>query len=200
MLESKIEVTERLRREGRWSEASLFKDQELKRLRGEGMNKAEASEQAWAAMAETFPPLANRGGPDVHTDAPGATAAEPWPAQQPRGMEPDIDVEALLDRIGDDRQAPDLVRDTLWVYGALENRRAKPEDAPSLGAWSLLLWARQYRNRFFEQVLPKAMMNKPPEDEENIRDENRKIEDIVKILRQYQQRQPHAGGVPVGDQ
>ena len=29
MNESKIELTERLRREGRWSEASLFKDESL---------------------------------------------------------------------------------------------------------------------------------------------------------------------------
>ena len=38
-------------------------------------------------------------------------------------------------------------------------RRPKPR---GMGA---LQWARQYRNRFFEQILPKAMLNKPPEDE-----------------------------------
>jgi len=181
MNESKIELTERLRREGRWAESSLFKDQELKKLRSSGMTKAEAGDEAWSRMAEKFPPLVNTGG-----EAPAAATAKPSPLQQPTAPEHGIDVDALLNRIGDDRQPADLVKDTLWVYGALENRRAKPDDAPSLGAWSLLLWARQYRNRFFEQVLPKAMLNKPPEDEENQRQERRKIEEIRGILGKFQ--------------
>jgi hypothetical protein len=58
MNESRIGLTERLRTEGRWAEASQFKDQVLRGLRGEGMKKAEAGEAAWEAMAEQFPPLA----------------------------------------------------------------------------------------------------------------------------------------------
>ena len=126
-------------------------------------------------MAAQYPPLTNSGNPDpdAPADTRDATAAKPCPAQQPRGVEPDIDVDALWDRIGDDRQPPDLIRDVLWTYGALENRQAKPDDAPSLGAWSLLCWARQYRNRFFEKILPKAMLNRPPEDGENQRQEKK---------------------------
>lgn len=183
MNESKIELTERLRREGRWPEASRFKDEALRKLRSDGMTKADAAEEAWRRMAAQYPPSANIG--ESAPEAPGATAGEPWPAQRPRVMEHDIDIEALLDRIGDDRQPPDLARDTLWVYQNLENRRAKPENAPSLGAWSLLLWARQYRNRFFEQVLPKAMLNAPSEDEENIRQERKSIAEIQGILGKF---------------
>ncbi|REJ82660.1 MAG: hypothetical protein DWQ29_13060 [Planctomycetota bacterium] len=58
MNESKIELTERLRREGRWSEASKFKDDEIKRLRAEeGLNREDAKERAWELMAEEYPPL-----------------------------------------------------------------------------------------------------------------------------------------------
>jgi hypothetical protein len=182
MTESRIGLTERLRREGRWEEAAKFKDVAIRDLRAKGIRKAEASEHAWEAMANAFPPLANTGdGP------PEAMAGEPLPPQQPGGTAPDIDVEALLDRLDNDRQPPDLIRDTLWAYENLENRWTKPEDAPSLGAWSLLLWARQYRNRFFEQVLPRAMMNKPEEEADIQRYETRAIADCHRILQQMMQ-------------
>jgi hypothetical protein len=57
MDESKIDLTERLRREGRWVEACKFKDETVKKLRAEGMKRAEAGEQAWQKMAEAYPPL-----------------------------------------------------------------------------------------------------------------------------------------------
>ncbi|NQT37596.1 MAG: hypothetical protein HQ581_08915 [Planctomycetes bacterium] len=57
MDESKIDLTERLRREGRWAEASKFKDETVKKLRKEGLKRAEAGEQAWRKMAEAYPPL-----------------------------------------------------------------------------------------------------------------------------------------------
>ena len=58
MNESKIGLTERLRAEGRWDEASRFKDETLRTLRSQGMTKAEAGEVAWEALAEKYPPQA----------------------------------------------------------------------------------------------------------------------------------------------
>ena len=57
MEESKIELTERLRRENRWAEASQFKDEMVRTFRSEGMKRAEAGEEAWRRMAEKYPPL-----------------------------------------------------------------------------------------------------------------------------------------------
>ncbi len=57
MNESKIVVTERLRREGRWAEASKFKDAAAANFRDSGMTRAQANEAAWNATAEKFPPL-----------------------------------------------------------------------------------------------------------------------------------------------
>jgi hypothetical protein len=197
-MESKSELFDRLRREGRWAEASRFKDEAIKEFRSKGMGRAEANKQAWEAMAEKFPPLpAAQQIPESAATAPDAgPSGSQTAAANNRGLNshstpaapagPDEDVDALLDRIGDG-QPPDLVRDTLWAYQNLENRKAKPGDAPSLGAWSLLQWARQYRNRFFEQVLPKAMANKPPEDEENIRRERKSIAEIRGILEKFNQ-------------
>ena len=56
MNESKIVLTERLRREGRWGKASKFKDEALKELRSKGMKRDEASEAAWEAMEQAYPP------------------------------------------------------------------------------------------------------------------------------------------------
>jgi len=57
MKESRIELTERLRREGRWQEASRFKDEMVRNQRAEGMKRREAGEQAWQKMAEAYPPM-----------------------------------------------------------------------------------------------------------------------------------------------
>jgi len=57
MNESKIELTERLRAEGRWAEASKFKDTALADFRAKGMKRDEAAAAAWEAMAEAFPSL-----------------------------------------------------------------------------------------------------------------------------------------------
>jgi hypothetical protein len=75
MNESKIELTERLRRQGRWGEASRFKDTALREFRGKGMTKAEAAEAAWNAMAEAYPPLANSG--ELAPEAPNEKAGGP---------------------------------------------------------------------------------------------------------------------------
>lgn len=149
MKESKIELTERLRREGRWEEASRFKDDTVKRLRGEGTKRAEAADAAWDAMAEKYPPL---------------PPAEPKCPEPPPEVETDdSDLDVLAARV--EGSPPDLVRDTLWAYENLENKQARPEDAPSVGAWSLLKWARDYRNRFFEQLVPRAMAARAKQEE-----------------------------------
>ena len=57
MNESKIELTERLRRENRWAEASKFKDTALADFRAKGMKRGEAGAAAWEAMCEAYPPL-----------------------------------------------------------------------------------------------------------------------------------------------
>jgi hypothetical protein len=91
-----------------------------------------------------------------------------------------------LERAGE-RQSPNLVRDTLWAYENLPNRKAKPEDAPTVGAWSLLTWARRYRNRFFEILLPKAMAAHTSDEEQDQIVEQKSIADIAHILDRMEQ-------------
>ena len=50
MAESKIDLTDRLRRENRWEEAAQYKDSTAKELRDGGMKRGEARrhERPWA--------------------------------------------------------------------------------------------------------------------------------------------------------
>jgi len=56
MSESRIVLTDRLRAEGRWNEASEFRDRERQRLRDEGWSRREANQESWRLMEEEFPP------------------------------------------------------------------------------------------------------------------------------------------------
>jgi hypothetical protein len=166
--ESRIEVTDRLRREGRWGEASVFRDDERRRLRTEGTPKTEAIDAAWQAMIDRFPPI----------------PAEP--VQLPLDeTDLSVDYAVLAERLGDSR--PDLTRDSLWVYEHLENKQIQVSDAPSLGAWSLLKWARESRNRFFEQLIPKAIAakQKQADDQEFSRKEQVSIEEVEDMLEEF---------------
>ena len=81
MNESKIGLTERLRAEGRWGEASRFKDETLRTLRSQGMTKAEAGDNAWQQMAEKYPPQAQEEAAAVNVRVQGlAEIPESWGA------------------------------------------------------------------------------------------------------------------------
>ena len=133
--ESKINATDRLRREGRWEEASQFRDQVKQQLRTEGKSRQEANDAAWAAMIAKYPPLAQSDGADEFDDV--------WIED--------------TDGSHDDPKWPNLVADILWVYLHLARRCTQSTDAPNPGAWSLLCWARRHVNRFFEQLIPKIL-------------------------------------------
>jgi hypothetical protein len=57
MNETKSQLTDRLRREGRWAEASNAREHERERLRATGMDRKQANSEAWSLMAAQYPPL-----------------------------------------------------------------------------------------------------------------------------------------------
>ncbi len=74
MTESKLSISNRLRKDGRWEQASSWKDGKIRELRAAGIKRAEAQAVAWQAVAEKFPPIEKtepeKPGPelDVQTD------------------------------------------------------------------------------------------------------------------------------------
>ena len=80
-------------------------------------------------------------------------------------------------------------------FGLTSNLRTEgqsPRTAPSLGAWSLLKWAREYRNRFFEQLLPKVLVVKERRaEEERVADRDVGIDEIKRLLAEVEKDDPY---------
>jgi hypothetical protein len=113
---------------------------------------------------------------------PPADPIEPTGQQSPEDTLSDEDFDAIA--ANDETGTPDLIRDIIWTYDNLDNPQQKPGDIPSPGAWSLLKWARKYSNRFFEQMLPKALnvKEKSDTDDEDFRHEKKAVADIRAML------------------
>ncbi len=181
-MESKIELTERLRREGRWAEASKLKDTALADFRAKGMKRSDAAEAAWAAMAEAYPPLPvaeGRAEPAAGTPEAMTTDAPPIPWW-------DLPTEGDFDE------------EVRWVHqqyiliidesprGCVIHWERATKKPPSTGACSLARWAADNRTAFYKDLLPKTMAkaNVNQEEEAAIREERLKIEEVRGILGQ----------------
>ena len=137
MFESKSILTNRLTREGRWEEASLYKDGLITKLRSEGKPRKEAQSMAWEQIETKYPPLAATSQTEEDEGPPDAWA-DHW-----------------------DSANGDYIRDVQWVYGRIACSQVQPADAPSSGAWAMLRWARRNEDRFFETTLPKITAKSP---------------------------------------
>jgi hypothetical protein len=129
--ESKAELTDRLRREGRFDAFKARREA----MKGQGM----APKDAWRAAAEEFPPQ-------------GLARVEAFPGAEdlPAG------VLEVLKAKGD----CNIAKAIRWVFDAIGDPSIKPTDAPSTGAWSLLAWARSSaatRGQFYAMYLPKLL-------------------------------------------
>lgn len=175
MNESKIALTERLRREGRWAEASKFKDTALADFRAKGMNRVEAGAAAWAAMAEAYPPL------------PEAEATTASGSGRVRGLG---DLPPSWPNLPDNAS---LHTELAWVQS---NRLRVVEERPSgatvvrldrAGAaapsWAALSWLetsiRSYAK--FVEICAKALASQEVESD-MVRREKRSIEDVRRLL------------------
>ena len=154
-------------------EATEFRREIRRQERAKGKTKAEAGEIAWAAMMEKFPPL----DPEIQSGKPGGPNQEP-------AADSDLALAALRERTAG--QPVDFQRDVVWVYQHLADEEVTPDDAPSTGAWSLLGWARDYRNHFFQHMFPKALAAqgkaKPHDEEEMVQTEGKSVEELKKLL------------------
>jgi hypothetical protein len=166
MNESKIDLTDRLRQEGRWAEASLRKDVLIAELRASGLKRVEAAAEAWRRLAAEFPPLE----PDEDdNDAMEDDACPPLAIAE--GDSLPLDWEA----------------DVLWVYHALGDESVPP--APSRGAANLLRWAKKNgRNRgaFYSTMLPRLFRHVAPRQQDEAKEASRMDpEEVHAKLEQY---------------
>lgn len=130
MRESKAELMDRLRREGRW-EAFVRRREELKA-------SGTSAGDAWRMAAAEFPPPAAPASAD-----PDGTA------------EPPPDLSCLCGKSG-----VSMLEAVQWVFDHLDAPWVQPVDAPSAGAWSLRDWARRHpgnRAEFYTTFVPKML-------------------------------------------
>ncbi len=132
-MESKATSTDRLRGERRWDEASAFKDETIANCRRKGMKRLDAQDAGWAAMLEKYPPLA------TSSENEELAAYDPATNNLP------------------DSTPSSFLADAFWVYNQLGKGSVTAAEAPSSGSWALLRWAKRNEDRFFEQIMPKAL-------------------------------------------
>lgn len=182
-MESKIELTERLRREGRWTEASRLKDTALADFRAKGMKRDEAANAAWAAMAEAYPPLPVAEGPaDPAAGTPAAMTTDappiPWSDLPTEG---DFDEEVRWVH----QQYILIIEET--PRGRVIHWERATKKPPSTGACSLARWAADNRTAFYKDLLPRTMAKASPnqEEEANLREAEMRAEEIEAVLRKF---------------
>ena len=160
-MESKIQITDRLRDMNLWDQASRERDELRKELRDQGMTRRDANERSWELIAERYP------------------ADDPSTHDYTLSSEIDSSMEIP------ENSRPDLIRDILWVYEHLGMKDNNIDSAPSHGALGLLQWARSSPSRFFEKMLYKAIDAK---HQDSVRQNDRKnqiamdLEDAERIL------------------
>jgi hypothetical protein len=158
MIESKAQLTRRLTAEGRWDEAEQFKNSKIRELRADGLLRPEAQTEAWAAMAEEYPPI-------------------PIPEEEPEFTSEEI--------VGlPSGTLKEFAADAGWVYTNLELRNADTENAPSTGALALLSWARAHKDDFFSKIVPRVLQlqdKQPAKDaqKEAAEAEHERIDDLL---------------------
>ena len=148
MNESKIELTGRLRREGRWAEASKRKDEKVKEFRAGGDSLRVAAEKAWEWLAAEYPPVEVRPLADI-------VASDCELVSGPEATALEVD-DAAEENDGDCPALPGVAtwESLQWVAEALgriaRGQKVKLSEAPSDAAIGILDWARFDRERFYE--------------------------------------------------
>lgn len=207
--ESKIDLTNRLQREGRWAEASAYKDSVIRESRKLGLTKEQAGIVAWRETARNFPPLVSKEGTEP-ASAPGPASMGESPSGSDTAENPKVEAKvaapvpvdkpirlAMPPEWGELPASAKFEVEVEWVYGnyslIVEHRsngnriklaRAK-SPAPSMAAIGLLEWvAESTTNRaaFYKDLVPKAKKVDADDDIEVIRRERKSIGEIEAIL------------------
>ncbi len=136
---------QRLRAEGRWTQASEFREAERQRFRKAGRSKPQARDESWSAMLVKFPPQTQTG--------PAHRAA----------VQPEVDpevaqaIEEQLDELASRGASRDIQRDLDWAYAnmALKNLMPLDSGAPSVSAFDMYRFARDPKThgKFLEKYL-----------------------------------------------
>ncbi len=193
---AKTAVIHVLKRLGVQDEAERFKLEVAQELKGSGITLPVARETGWVEMTRMFVPreeglkmgvlkLVGKKAVSLSPSPSPVVEEEVVEEEKDSEEEPAADPEvmaALLKKIS----PVDFFEDIRWVYLNLANEGARRDQAPNTGAWGLLEHVRKYPKAFFDQLLPKALA-KAPDEEEGVKREKRRIEEIEDMLFKLQE-------------
>lgn len=163
MNETKIDLTHRLQRDGRWEEASAFREKMRRELREAGKVRAVANDEAWARMADEFPPLSgNRQRRDVEDDLLAEGECGDLPENLPVG-------------------SATFKEDLLWAYNNITSAVAETT-APSGSAWYLREWGRNPRARDKFVTLVMKVFGVKTDSDDRLKDDRRRQFELLGTL------------------
>lgn len=178
-MESRIELVDRWRAEGREEEVAKYREQVRSTCREQGMSRRDANEHAWAAAAEAFPPKesaevsSNEQAGAVHGRITGLqTIPDAWPE-----LPPNVPLRKELKWVQSNRLL--VVREK--PSGRVEvDLSAAREPAPSLSA---IAWLETSVRNFakFTDLLAKYAAESE-EEETLVRRERMQIDEIKQLL------------------
>lgn len=134
--ESKSDVMHQLQAQGLWDEASVYRTERRIQYRNAGLTKKEAGDKAWDDMRLKYPP-------------PGVDPVEPPDIEI---AEPDPEPEEDIVHIAATKGSMNVARDVEWAYNNLNDKHVRADQAPSAGAWNMLIYGREARHKFIELV------------------------------------------------
>ncbi|MCK9570881.1 hypothetical protein M0R72_18165 [Candidatus Pacearchaeota archaeon] len=171
---SKLALTNRLQREGRWEEASKRKDDLIREFRKSGLTGLEAKDNAWDQLEEEYPPA-----PELEVSKKDVVIVN-----GPSDLWPDLPDNA------------DWRDEIIWVHnqyiniveetsrGTVVHEDRATQKPPSNGARSLARFAANNRAAFYKDLWPKASIagSNSGDDDELVREEKRSMAEVTKIL------------------
>lgn len=169
MQEHELKEYQRLRAEGRWPQASEFREAERRRLRATGRNKQQARDESWTAMLVKFPPLEG-----------SRPASEPSPLS--------VDPNTLPDVIfAEDANYKQAVRWALRAIG-LDPDKIPDRQVPNPACLAMLKFAQteKGRERFFLWV--KQLDDEDAESQQakkSFQDDQRTHFTLIRKVRDY---------------
>lgn len=186
---AKLAIMQRLRAEGRYAEAAAGRDNERRRLKGEGVDRKDAVDLSWAWVEEHYPPL-----PKAEVEAKEAKTKEPA-AVEVEGDIPGLNV--FPKAWGELPKTAKFEAEVEWAYQNLQlvlvdagvkrrvDLKRATSPAPSAGAVACLRLAITNFNTFMKDLLPKAKRGEGEgEAVEMVRRERKSIEEIRGLLEQ----------------
>lgn len=136
--ETREELIKRWKAEGNWDAAKGWIRNVQKRIKtgSSSLTESEATGQAYEQARLRWPPT----GEDLSEDD--------------------------IVHIAASKGSMDVARDVEWAYEHLRDQRARADQAPSGGAWSMLQYAREARHKFLELVAKYDAQRKKEQEKE----------------------------------